>query len=52
MKKPEKVKPYQPPKFKTYQPSTSMKLAQSKANVQPVLIAMVSNLAFVRKDQL
>lgn len=52
MKKPEVVKPSKPPKFKTYKPPLSMTVAQQKANVQPVLIAMVSNLAFVRKDQL
>lgn len=52
MKRPEKVKPFQQPKFKVYKPSFSMTVAQRKASVQPVLIAMVSNLAFVRKDSL
>lgn len=52
MKKPDIVKPFKPPKFKVYKPPLSMKVAQHKASVQPVLIAMVSNLAFVRKDQL
>ena len=52
MKKHELVKPAEPRKFRLYQPTIQMKQAAEKAQAQPPMIAMVSNLAFVRKDQL
>lgn len=44
------VKQDVPVKFRPYKPSAEMKQAEQKSQIQPKLISMASNLAFVKKD--